>query len=91
MKDITDNIPDECCGLLVSSRDLLRERDATNVVIEAARSALIDIEKRCDLIDKDCHEGDKVMCGTQEIRLIIAKAYPKYKRQTYDEDVTTNA
>ena len=49
-------------------------------LLKVARGTLVEIEQRCDWIDRDCHEGDKVMCGTAGIRFEIAKAYPKYGR-----------
>ena len=46
--------------------------------IKELEELIVKIEERCDWIDRDKREPDKVMCGTQSIRFIIAPVYPKY-------------
>ncbi len=49
--------------------------------IQILENTLQKIESICDSLDRDCQEGDKVLCNTNSIRFEIAKVYPKYIRE----------
>jgi len=63
---------------LSKNEESLNEEESSFDNTERLKSALIKICKCCDHIDRDVREADKVMCGTQDIRFLIAKVYPKY-------------
>jgi hypothetical protein len=65
------------CGIHKVYEKKIKELEAKNTRL---KKALIDIEKRCDYIDNDRRESDKVLCGTSGIKFVIAQTYPKCER-----------
>lgn len=68
--------------ILNDELDRLRVKAAE---VDKLRDLLVKIEQRCDSIDADCQEADKVRCHTAYIRLEIARVYPKCERPGFIE------
>lgn len=56
--------------------------------IDKLRGVLVEIEQRCDSIESDAKEADKVWCHAEWIRFEISRVYPKCERPGFKEDDT---